>query len=192
MADPAAALATQLKNIESRTGKSLDDMRRMIAASGLVKHGEVRSCLMAELSLGYGDANTVVHLARLAAEKAAEQAADQAPEADPLDAIYAGAKAPLRALHEHIVKVVDGFGPYEKAPKKSTVSLRRKKQFALLGPATKTHIEIGLNHKDLPAHPRLKVMPPGGMCQYTVRVASPDEVDADLTGWLRAAYDAAG
>ena len=88
--------------------------------------------------------------------------------------------------------VADAFGSYEKAPKKSTVSLRRKKQFALLGPATRTHIEIGLNHKDLPSHPRLKLMPPGGMCPYTVRVASPDEVDADLTAWLRAAYDAAG
>ena len=188
MADPAAALATQLKNIEARTGKSLDALRAMVAASGLVKHGEVRSWLMAELSLGYGDANTVAHLAR----QGADQAAEQATEADPLDTIYAGAKTPLRALHEHIVKVVDAFGPYEKAPKKSTVSLRRKKQFALLGPATKTHIEIGLNHKDLPAHPRLKLMPPGDMCQYTVRVASPDEVDADLRAWLRAAYDAAG
>jgi hypothetical protein len=184
MPDPAAALATQLKNIEARTGRSMDALRAMVAASGLAKHGEVRSWLMAELSLGYGDANTVAHLAR--------QGPEPAPVGDPLDAIYAGAKAPLRALHEHIVKVVDAFGPYEKAPKKSTVSLRRKKQFALLGPATKTQVEIGLNHKDLPSHPRLKVMPPGGMCPYTVRVASPDEVDADLTAWLRAAYDAAG
>ena len=32
---------------------------------------------------------------------------------------------------------------------------------------------------------------PGGMCQYTVRVGSTDHVDAELEGWLRAAFDAA-
>lgn len=185
MADPAAALATQLKNIEARTGKSLAQLTAMIAGSGLAKHAEVRSWLMDQLQLGYGDANTVAHLAR--------QASQPVPAVDdPLDGIYTGAKAHLRPLHEHITAIVDGFGPHEKAPKKSTVSLRRKKQFALLGPATKDQIEIGLNHKDLPSHPRLKVMPAGGMCQYTVRVATPAEVDADVRRWLRAAYDAAG
>lgn len=33
---------------------------------------------------------------------------------------------------------------------------------------------------------------PGGMCRYKVRLGSPDEVDAELVGWIRAAYDAAG
>jgi len=185
MADPAAALATQLKNIENRTGRSLAQLAAMIAGSGLSQHAKVRSWLMAELQLGYGDANTIAHLAKQPAE--APAAAD-----DPLNGIYTGAKAHLRALHEHITAIVAGFGPHEKAPKKATVSLRRKKQFALLGPATKDQIEIGLNHKDLPAHPRLKVMPAGGMCQYSVRVAPLAEVDADVQRWLRAAYDAAG
>ncbi|MBT9489342.1 MAG: DUF4287 domain-containing protein [Rubrivivax sp.] len=183
MADPQAALATQLKNIEIRTGQSLAHMRALIATSGLTKHGEIRSWLMDKLALGYGDANTVVTLAKQA---------PAAAEADPLDGIYAGNKAALRALHEQLTAVVDSFGPYEKAPKKANVSLRRKKQFALIGPATKDLLELGLNHKDLPAHPRLKVMPAGGMCQYTVRLGSAAEVDADLQRWLRAAYDAAG
>ena len=183
MADPQAALATQLKNIEARTGQSLAQLQALVASSGLVKHGEIRSWLMEKLALGYGDANTVATLARQAPAPA---------EADPLDAIYSGPKAHLRALHEHITAVVDGFGAYEKAPKKANVSLRRKKQFALIGPATKDLLELGLNHKDLPPHPRLKVMPPGGMCQYTVRLGSAAEVDADLQRWLRAAYDAAG
>jgi hypothetical protein len=185
MADPAAALATQVSHIEARTGKTMQQLSAMIAGSGLAKHAQIRSWLMAELSLGYGDANTVAHLAK--------QAAAPAPAADdPLDAIYAGPKAALRALHEQIVKVVDGFGPYETAPKKSTVSLRRKRQFALLGPATKTQLEVGFNHRDLPPHPRLKVVAPGGMCSHTLRLSAPDEVDADLARWLRAAYDAAG
>jgi hypothetical protein len=33
---------------------------------------------------------------------------------------------------------------------------------------------------------------PGGMCQYKVKVTGVSEVDAELTGWIRQAYDAAG
>ncbi|MFZ5550847.1 MAG: DUF5655 domain-containing protein [Pseudomonadota bacterium] len=186
MSNPEAALATQLKNIESRTGKTLDELRQMIAASGLAKHGEVRSWLMAELGLGYGDANTVVHLAKQADTPAAADATD------PLDAIYTGAKAGLRPLHEAAMAGIQALGPFEIAPKKSYLSLRRKKQFAMLGPATKDQLELGLNAKDLPAHPRLKALPPGGMCQYTVRLSQAAELDDTLLGWVRAAYDAAG
>ena len=61
-----------------------------------------------------------------------------------------------------------------------------------LGPATKDQIELGLNAKALPPAQRLKAQAPGGMCQYKVRIASAHEVDAELEGWLRAAFDAAG
>jgi hypothetical protein len=87
---------------------------------------------------------------------------------------------------------IDGFGAFEIAPKKGYLSLRRKKQFAMVGPATKTQVEIGLNAKDLPAGGRLAAVPPGGMCQYKVRLASPEEVDVELIAWMRTAYDAAG
>jgi Domain of unknown function (DUF5655)/Domain of unknown function (DUF4287) len=186
MTDPAAALATQLRNIEARTGKNLAQMRQMIEGSGLARHGEQRSWLMAQLGLGYGDANTVVTLAK--------EAAAPAPAAgdDPLDAIYAGAKAHLRPLHDLVMARIGALGPFEAAPKKTYLSLRRKKQFAMLGPATKDQIELGLNVKELPPHPRLKVLPPGGMCQFSLRLSGPTEVDATLEGWLRAAYDAAG
>jgi hypothetical protein len=53
-------------------------------------------------------------------------------------------------------------------------------------------VEIGINAKDLAGGDRLMVQKPGGMCQYKVRIASPDEVDDELVGWIRSAYDAAG
>ena len=84
------------------------------------------------------------------------------------------------------------FGPFEVAPKKGYVSLRRKKQFAMIGPATQKRVDVGLNVRDLPASARLKAMPPGGMCQYTVSLTDPGEVDAEVVGWVRRAYDSAG
>jgi hypothetical protein len=185
MTDPQAATATQLRNIEAKTGKSLAELRAVVAHSGLAKHGEVRAMLIERFGLGYGDANALAHAAKAAAPATAT--AD-----DPLDAIYAGNKAALRPLHDHLMARIAGFGAFEVAPKKAYVSLRRKKQFAMLGPATQTQLELGLNAKGLPADARLKAMPPGGMCQYTVRLSTPAEVDARLLAWLRTAFDAAG
>lgn len=196
MADPIAATVTQLRNIQARTGMTIAQLHAAVATSGAGKHGEKRSWLMERFKLGYGDANTVVHfidkpLPDLGGGGAAPAAAPDA-DADPLAALYAGAKAGLRPLHEAVMARVRGFGAFEEAPKKTYVSLRRKKQFAMVGPATKDSVEIGLNAKDLPAHPRLKVQPPGGMCQATTRISSAADVDDMLTGWLRQAYDAAG
>ena len=199
MADPMAALITQLKNIQVRSGRTIPELLAALAASGAVKHGEKRAWLMAQYALGHGDANTVAHFADKplpdlggAPGAPGAVAAASASGGDPLDALYTGAKAGLRPVHEAVMAAVRGFGAFEEAPKKSYVSLRRKKQFAMLGPATKDAVEIGLNARDLPAHARLKVVPPGGMCQATTRIGSVAEVDAQLVGWLKQAYDAAG
>jgi hypothetical protein len=88
------------------------------------------------------------------------------------------------------MKAAGALGDFEIAPKKTYLSLRRKKQFAMVGPATNTRIEVGLNMKDVKGTKRLEQLPPGGMCQYKVRLGSVDEVDAELIAWIRRAYDA--
>ncbi len=195
MADPLAATRTQLRNIQSKTGKSIVQLHALLTDSGLTKVGECRSLLMAQCQLGYGDANAVALLLGKPIpdlDPGAEPPVATATADDSLDAIYTGAKSHLRPLHAAVMAVVAGFGTFEVAPKKSYVSLRRKKQFAMLGPATKDMIEIGLNAKDLPHHARLKIQPPGAMCQATTRIASTDDINADLTRWLKQAFDAAG
>jgi len=198
MADPQAALLTQLRNIQGKTGKPIAALHAELADTGLAKVGEKRSWLMATYKLGYGDANTVALLVGkvppgLDDTSAVAAAATAAPAGDVLDALYTGPKAHLREVHDAVMQAVRSFdGEFEEAPKKTYVSLRRKKQFAMVGPATKDAVEIGLNAKDLPAHARLKVQPPGAMCQATLRIGSVAEVDAMLKGWLKQAYDAAG
>jgi hypothetical protein len=193
MADPLAATLTQLRNIQARTGKTLAELHAALDASGLQRHGDKRSWLMSNFGLGFGDANTVVGVQGkpLPGLDGAPPAAPPAA-GDPLDTLYTGAKAHLRPLHEQLMAVVAALGPHEVAPKKAYVSLRRRKQFAMLGPATKDLLELGLNVRDLPPHPRLKQLPPGGMCNASVRLGSAGEIDAELKAWLQAAYDAAG
>lgn len=184
--DMDKALATQLANIEKRSGKSLAELAAIIAGSGLTKHGELVAMLKADLGLGHGDANTLVHVVKQAAAPA------PAADADPLDTIYSGASAPLRAIHERLMAGIEGFGPFEVAPKKGYVSLRRKKQFAMLGPGTKTLLEIGLNAKRDELGAGFARQAPGGMCQFKRRLAGLEEVDAALLSAIRVAYDEAG
>jgi hypothetical protein len=181
---------TQLKNIQAKTGKTLAQLRQHIERSGLTKHGEIRAMLMRDFGLGHGDANSLVHFAKQSDGQSA--AAKGASDDQVLDEIYAGAKAGLRPIHEKILAAVAKLGDFEIAPKKGYVSLRRKKQFAMVGPGSKGRLELGLNMKGVPATERLLAQPAGGMCQYKVFLTDPAEVDAGLLGWLRQAYDSAG
>jgi hypothetical protein len=180
------AVATQLANIEKRTGKTLAELSAIIKASGLTKHGEIRDMLKRDLGMGHGDANTLVHVALQS--DGGSQAAGKSSKAV-LDEIYSGPKAPLRPIHDAFMMALAGFGAFEEAPKKGYVSLRRKKQFAMIGPATNTRVEVGINMKGMPGTDRLLPQSPGGMCQYKVKLTTAAEVDAELIGWVRKAYD---
>lgn len=184
MGTPEQARATQLRNIEAKTGQSLDALRAAIAGSGKVKHGEIRSWLMETYGLGHGDANGLAHAASI-------DAAAAPSGADPLDEIYSGKKAHLRAVHDAVLAAIAPFGPFEIAPKKGYVALRRKKQFATLGPKTAERAELGLNLKADIASARILAQKPGGMCQYVVALTKAADVDAEVVAALKQAFDAA-
>jgi hypothetical protein len=109
-----------------------------------------------------------------------------------LDEIYTGPKAAFRPVHEKLMQAIQTFGEFEIVPKKGYVSLRRRKQFAMLGPRTNTRFEVGLNAKDFPKNARLLEQPGGSMCNYIVNLTSVQEVDAELLAWIQAAYESAG
>lgn len=191
MGDLKKAVASQLANIEKRTGKSLAELSAIVKGSGLSKHGELVAMLKARLGMGHGDANTLVHTIRQA-EEAGAAAAQELSSDRVLDRLYVGPKAALRPVHEKLLEKMRQLGAFEEAPKKSYVSYRRKKQFATIGPATNTRVEVGLNMKGVASTPRLQALPAGQMCNYKVRLTDPSEVDAELLGWVGAAYDGAG
>ena len=191
MADLDRAVATQLANIEKRTGQSLDQLRALVQASGLSKHGEMVAMLKRTLGMGHGDANTLVHFVRQGGAPGSSAAQDR-PMDEVLDELYAGPKATLRPIHERLLEELERIGPYQATPKKSYVSYRRQKQFATIGPATKSQVEVGFNMKGVEATDRLREQPAGKMCNYKVRLGGIEEVDPELIGWLRTAYEASG
>lgn len=190
MADINQATLNQLANIEKRTGKSLDDLVKIVQASGLNKHSQVRDMLKTELGLGFGDAAVLAQYA-LNREGMMRQLSGELPADEALAAIYNGAKEPLRPIHEKLMDAIQKFGEFETAPKKTYISLRRARQFAMIGPATNTQVEVGLNMKGITPTDRLIEQKPGGMCQYKVRLSSVDEVNQELITWMKTAYDSA-
>ena len=182
------ATRTQLANVQAKTGLDLDALFARIEGYGLEKHGQILARLKEDLGLGHGDANLLAHAFR--ARDAAPPPED--PVAAAVDAIYAGKKADLRPLHDAVMAAFGALGPLTVAPKKAYLSLRRAKQFAMVGPGTKGRLEVGINLKGADAGDRLEVLPPGGMCQARVFVTDASQVDDELIGWVRAAYDAAG
>ncbi len=182
------ARLTQLNNIQKKTGKSIDEIRVIIQESGLQKHAEIRQMFTDRFGLGFGDASSLVHFAQQSDGQSAAEAAQASPQ-EILDGIYTGTKAGLRPLHDAVMKEISNLGEFSIAPKKGYLSLRRMRQFVMVGPGSKNRLEIGLNMKGIPPTDRLLEQPAGGMCQYKVFLSSENEIDQEFIGYLKTAYN---
>ena len=184
VSSPDKALATMLANIPEKTGKPLKDWIRLIAKSGFEKHGQIVKFLKEKHGVTHGFANLI-------ATKAKDSGSDSGQEADLVAAQYDGGKAALRPLYEKIVKYAQSLGKdVALAPKKTSVSLRRAKQFALIIPATKTRIDLGLALKGEKPTARLETY--NAMCSHRVRLESASDFDKDIKAWMKEAYRRAG
>ena len=181
--DVDAATQTMIDNLPEKTGKPLDEWFSVLDAAGFDKHGQAVAFLKADHGMTHGFANFIVsqHRARIAGPVTGDEL---------VDAQYSGAKAALRPICDRLIGEATGLGEdVVVAPKKTGVSLRRSRQFALIEAPSATRVRLGLNMRGVAPTARLKATT--GMCTHRVDLTSPDEVDGELLGWLRAAYDLA-
>ena len=61
----------------------------------------------------------------------------------------------------------------------------------MIGPKTNTRFEVGINAKDLKKNARLLEQPKGSMCNYIVNVSDAQEVNSELIGWIKSAFEGA-
>ena len=179
-----------VQNLEESTGVKLSEWIKRVKASGLEKHMEKVKHLKSEYGLTHGYANLIVHTAK----SGLPSKTTAAPKAAELVATQYEKKPDLKPIYDKLIKAISGFGKeVEIAPKKAYVSLRRKKQFALIQPSTKTRLDVGLCHKQATVTDRLELSGSfNSMASHRVRVTSIDEVDAELIAWIKASYEAAG
>jgi hypothetical protein len=180
------ATATFERNIEEKTGAAIPVWIKRLAAAGIaMRHGPMVAWLKAEHGFSHSHANHV-------AKRATEAAAPRSDE-DPVAHLFEGGKEGLRPIYEALVALVSCFGAdVEIAPKKANVSIRRRKQFALFQPSTRTRLDVGLILKNRSAARRLEQSGSfNAMFTHRVKLSSAAEVDDELGAWLKEAYDEA-
>ena len=183
---PEQMAATMIANLKEKTGKTLEQWLKITTAAKLSKHGEIVKLLKTEHGMTHGFANLVAHETLTAGKPAAG-------EDDLVATQYGGDKAALKPIYDALIGGVQKFGKdVELAPKKAYVSLRRSKQFALIQPSTKTRVDIGINLKGVAPAGRLEKSGSfNAMVSHRVKVENKSQVDAELLGWLKAAYESA-
>jgi predicted transport protein len=184
---PEEMKASMIAGMKEKTGKSLEEWLQIVQAKGFTKHKEMMTHLKGEHGLTHGFANMV----SLQALQSDSHTADN-PDAL-VDAQYAGSRASLKPIYEKLIEAIGKFGKdVEISPKKAYVSLRRQKQFALIQPSTGTRLDVGINLKGVEPTERLEKSGSfNAMVSHRVRVSSLADVDKELLGWLKKAYDAA-
>jgi predicted transport protein len=181
------ATQTQIANIEKAYGKSVSEWAVVLKGSGFSKHGELVNFLKEVHGLTHGNANTLVHVANQSHAGAAENETDWIAEQ------YKG-KEEMKPWYDAIMEMVSAMGSdIEIAPKKAYVSLRRKKQFAIIQPSTKTRMDIGLNIKGKdPSGMAEKAGSWNTMCTHRIKLESAANINDELKEWIAAAYEQAG
>lgn len=182
---PADVARTMVDNLPEKTGKSLQQWLAILGKASLDKHGRIVAMLKQDHGVTHGFANLI-----------AQQYLSQGrtPGGDDLVATqYEGPKADLRPIYDAVTAMVGKFGnDVEVSPKKTCVSYRRNRQFALIQPSTRDRVDVGINLKGTKAGKRLEASGSfNAMVSHRVRLTKKSEVDAELEGWLKKAYEAA-
>jgi predicted transport protein len=111
-----------------------------------------------------------------------------------LDSQYAGPKAALRPVYDALAKAVRAFGPdVEIMVRKSQVTFSRATSFAVVRAATLRRVDVAIKLHGDKGTSRLVLQPKAMKSDpsHVVGVENVKQVDKDLVGWLRRAYERA-
>jgi predicted transport protein len=180
------AVLKMLENLKEKTGHSLEEWKAVIAKQSLAKHGEIVKFLKEKHNVTHGYASEI-------ALKVLGSDADSTTDTDALIVTQYTGKEHLKSFYDKLIAEIQKFGgAFEVAPKKTYVSLKRKKQFIILNPASKTRFEIGFNLKGVAPKGKLEAEKPNGICSHKINLSDIKEIDKEVIDWIRMAFDNAG
>lgn len=182
---PEEMAQSMIANMKEKTGKTLEEWLAITQPVGLEKHGQIVKFLKSDHGITHGFANLVAH-------KTLE--AKVPTESQDLVEIQYANKPNLKPIYDALIAIAQNLGSdMNLSPKKAYVSLRAKKQFALIQPSTKTRVDLGIN---LPGKDPVGRLEKSGsfnaMVSHRVRLTDVADVDDEIKSFLKEAYEAAG
>lgn len=178
------------RNLPARTGRTLAQWAALARRQGPAERKERVAWLRRAHGLGGATATLIAFAAE--GRRPHEEYAD----GDALvDAMYAGKKAGLRAVHDAALAAARRLGrDVEPSARKTYVSLVRRRQFGAIQPSAADRVDLGLVLPGVRAQGRLEATRTvgGGRVTHRIALRAPRDVDAEVRRWLKAAYDRDG
>jgi predicted transport protein len=175
-----------ISDLPGKTGHDLTYWIGLLETYGPARGEERVLWLKEKHRLGHWQAQTIVY--------ESEKREDHRALSDEklADAQYAGDKAHLEPIYDRLVRAARNLGgDVGIQPRKTYVSLIRERQFAIIQASTRTRVDLGLALPGRKSRGRLKNAGNLGSDRIThkVSLAHPQEVDEEVIGWLKEAYE---
>jgi predicted transport protein len=180
-----------IDTIRAKTGMDPDDFQKLAAEKGLldgdIKAGPIQKWLKDDYDLGPGHSMALVSVFRgnLLELPTREQL---------IDRLTSGPKAGWQLTWDELMEHVMKFGSdVTLQPTETYVGLvRAGKKFAVVA-TTASRMDVGLKLKGEPVTDRLGASGNwNAMCTHRVQLFDGAELDTQLLGWIREAYDRVG
>ncbi len=106
---------------------------------------------------------------------------------------FEGRSPKVRQIYDRLLEAAGAFGPVEEDPKKTSIHLNRRTAFAGVATRKETLILTLKSARDIQnARIAKHEQASANRWHLEVKLAEPAEVDAELIGWLKDAYDISG
>src|SRR6185369_640896 len=182
--------------LKQKTGRTLDEWLKFIKQEGPPTETARRDWLKEQHRLG---TNYAGWLAARSLGKAVEtEDADEYLKAAEkyVEGMFAGKKEHLKPMYDALLKLGLSMGKDTKAcPCQTIVPLYRNHVFAQIKPTTQTRIDMGFALGDM--KPTGRLIDTGGFAKkdritHRIAISSVDDIDDEVTHWLKVAYDRDG
>ncbi|HEY7431297.1 MAG TPA: DUF5655 domain-containing protein [Streptosporangiaceae bacterium] len=183
---PEGMLSAVSQSLATRTGRSLAEWLEVVGTSGIdpLDQNAVRRWLKSE--------HGVPQNSQWAIADAAARAAGWVPPStdDYINGQYAGAKAGLRPIFDALAAMINDLGDDVTVEGRGSYTpFVRGRQFAAIAAATRSRVDLGLRFTDPPATARLQPSNGPGQATHKVALSGTGDVDDEVRGLLRAAYE---
>jgi hypothetical protein len=106
------------------------------------------------------------------------------------EALFAGREPVALDTYRRLIEVLEGFGPFAQEAKKTSIHLACRSAFAGVHPR-KAAILLNIRSSRPISSDRIRKLEKVSANRWhnEMLLEAPDQLDAELTGWLREAYE---